>query len=112
MIAFEFKDEVELTLSKNKKRNKRDQIVSLDISNPVLVKTSQIISSIPTPLDNLNVTIFSSMNYKTRRRSHCYNRAHVWAYEIVKKFSTSQKKIRKSVDVFYTEIYCALYSIL
>ena len=118
-IAFEFKDEVELTLSKNKQRNKRDQIVSLEISNPILAKSSQIISSIPTPLDNFNVTMvspksgkkmFSSMNYKTRRRSQCYNRAHVWAYEIFKKFSTSQNKMNLGkVWIFFTQKYIRDY---
>jgi hypothetical protein len=113
--AYEFQDEVELTLSKNKLRTKRDTVIGLEITNLLSVEKSEVASSIPTPLDIFNVTMvtpsagkkmFDSMNNGTRRRSQCYNRAHVWAYEIYKKYSTSQSKMNLGkVWIFFTQDY-------
>ena len=113
--AHEFQDDVELTLSKNKLRNKRNTVTSLEITNLLSVEKSEVEFSIPTPLDNFNLTMvtpstgkkmFDSMNRRTRRSSQCYNRAHVWAYEIYKKYSTSQEKMNLGkVWIFFTQKY-------
>ena len=81
----------------------REKILDINLFSYDL-ETNQVFinNSIPTPIDNYKVSnvpsisnaesLFQTQNSNTRWRSQCYNRAHVWAYEIVKKFSTSQKK--------------------
>jgi hypothetical protein len=114
-IALEYKDEVILTLSSNKNVNVRDRIIKIELNNISNSNDIQNEDSTPTPLDNFTVSmitpetgkeLFSSMNRRTRRRSQCYNRAHVWSYEIFKKFSTAQKTMNLGkVWIFFTQKY-------
>ena len=72
-------------------------------------------SSIPTPLDGYQTSgldtmdfatrVFNSMRQDTRRRSQCYNRAHVWTYEAYRRFNLNSRKIW----LFFTSRYIREY---
>ncbi len=74
--------------------------------------------NIPTPLDNYEVSsvseekateLFSSMRTDTRRRSQCYNRAHVWTYELSKKVVNGKKLDLGKTWLFFTRKYIREY---
>ena len=61
----------------------------------------------PTDLQSLEVAsnIFSTMlNDGDRRRSHCFKRAHMWAFDMWSKMNISSQK----VFIFYTQRYIQL----
>lgn len=49
--------------------------------------------------------IFKKLNGRYRRRSECYNRAHVWSYESLSRFSLKSMK----VFLFFTRKYIREY---
>ena len=71
-------------------------------------------TEIPTPLDDYDLSqvwnmndankLFRSQRTRTRRRSQCYNRAHVWTYELKKRGVNSGK-----VWLFFTKRYIKDY---
>jgi hypothetical protein len=95
---------------------KREQILDIKLisynygQDKVTIKRE-----IPTPIDDFEVSSVSSMtiaeslfqtqNPNTRWRSQCYNRAHVWAYELSKNNSINIGK----VWMFFTRRYIKEY---
>lgn len=74
--------------------------------------------NIPTPLDNYEVSdvsesqadrLFSSMRDDTRRKSQCYNRAHVWTYEMSQNFVNGSKLNLGKTWIFFTRKYISDY---
>ena len=69
---------------------------------------------VPTPLDGYSLTsiynlddankLFRSQRTRTKRRSQCYNRAHVWSYELKKRGVNSGK-----IWIFFTKRYIKEY---
>lgn len=72
-------------------------------------------SSYPTPMDNFTPTVlggvndannlFKTLRTDTRRRSECFNRAHVWSYEMFTKYNFKSSKIY----IFFTRKYIREY---
>jgi hypothetical protein len=74
--------------------------------------------NVPTPLDNYEVSsvsvdkaaeLFSTMRTDTRKRSQCYNRAHVWTYELSKKVVNGKKLDLGKTWLFFTRKYIRDY---
>jgi hypothetical protein len=71
----------------------------------------------PTPIDNFHMSTLSSMKEatklfktqksRTRNRSQCYNRAHVWTYELSKRLTEQSNERFKpgKVWMFFTKKY-------
>lgn len=103
-------------LSINKLLGKRENISKIEISNNLSIPTveSEFDTNIPTPLDNYEFTtlnsyedaqkLFKTQQNRTRRRSQCYNRAHVWSYEMSKRNVNSGK-----IWLFFTSRYIKEY---
>lgn len=97
--------------------NMRDSVESIEMlsSNKANKLLTNIDNTIPTPLDGYEATslldmenaskVFSSMRRDTRRRSQCYNRAHVWTYEIFNKYRFKSRKLW----LFFTSRYIREY---
>ena len=78
------------------------QVKSLGFDLPVEVE--DVPRAVPTPLDNYRVsrvqdldqlkTMFKTMTRKTRRKSQCYNRAHVWIWEMTQKAKAEGKNLK------------------
>jgi len=74
-----------------------------------LEKVNHINFEIPHPLDNYEISVldnyetafqlFLTQNKKTRGRSQCYNRAHVWTYELSDRINAGK------VFLFFTRRY-------
>lgn len=72
-------------------------------------------SGVVTPMDNYSPSVlssmdqanryFSTMRTDTRGRSQCYNRAHVWSWELYRRFGHQGKK----VWIFFTRKYIRAY---
>jgi hypothetical protein len=99
----------------------REKILDISLISYDL-ETSQVFrkNSIPTPIDNYQVTnvssisnaesLFQTQNSNTRWRSQCYSRAHVWAYELSKNNSTQDKTFNVGkVWMFFTRRYIKEY---
>lgn len=103
-------------LSLNKILGMRENISKINMANTPLEieEEGAFDTEIPTPLDNYELTsiwnmddankLFRSQRTRTRRRSQCYNRAHVWTYELKKRGVNSGK-----VWLFFTKRYIKEY---
>jgi hypothetical protein len=76
------------------------------------------ILNVPTPLDNYEVSnvsesqadsLFSTMRRDTRRKSQCYNRAHIWSYELSQKSVNGSKLNLGKTWIFFTRKYIQEY---
>jgi hypothetical protein len=77
--------------------------------------TKALFQNVPTPLDGYQANslanidsaeeVFRSMRRDTRWRSQCYNRAHVWTYEIYRRYNINSRK----VWLFFTQKYIKQY---
>jgi len=98
--------DIETNLFQKILSDKREKVKSLSLltENEFTTSSDKTIElTIPTPLNNYlvntvdeldkMVNYFKTMNPKTRRRSQCYNRAHMWSYELSKKFQLNMGKI-------------------
>lgn len=93
--------------------DKREKVLDLSFTPSTKSISAQVYTSenIPTPLNNYLVNTvddietindyFNTMNRRTRRFSQCYNRAHMWSYELHKKFNLNLGKIW----IFFTSKY-------
>ncbi len=93
---------------------KREIISSVELlSNS---DSNTVLNEIPTPTQNYSFTtisdmkraenLFETMRTDARRRSQCYNRAHVWAYELDRYHSLKTRKI----FIFFTRKYIRQYN--
>lgn len=96
-------------------RNKIEKITLKSVKENIEMPSDILYQSIPTPMDNYDVSsidtiedvndLFKTQNNNTRWRSQCYNRAHVWVYELSKK-SFSGKKLKLGKNwMFFTRKY-------
>lgn len=78
------------------------------------------VPSVPTALDNYSPSVladmneakkvFRSMRRDHRRKSQCYNRAHVWTYELWKNVRIDGEKMRsQKIWIFFTRKYIRAY---
>lgn len=103
-------------LSLNKILGIRENISKINMVNEELTYESESVfnTNVPTPLDGYELTkiynmddakkLFISQRTRTKRRSQCYNRAHVWTYELSKRGVNSGK-----VWLFFTKRYIREY---
>ncbi len=76
-------------------------------------------SSVPTPLNNFEVTsvgsfedsksLFKTMTTRTKRRSQCYNRAHVWSHRLSKVEVAGKKLNLGKTWIFFSRKYIKEY---
>jgi hypothetical protein len=116
-------------LSLNKYLNTRQKIVGFKNFSEQLTENKSKISSfktsdllnteVPTPLDNFQVSgvstleeslsLFKTMRKDTRKRSQCYNRAHVWSFEMNKKLIENKRINLGKVWIFFSRKYIKEY---
>jgi hypothetical protein len=81
-------------------------------------KVNKSLLNIPTPLDNYEVSsvssntasdLFLTMRTDTRNKSQCYNRAHVWTYELSQKTINGSKLNLGKTFLFFTRKYIREY---
>jgi hypothetical protein len=107
-------------LSINKILGKRERVAKLELLNLEVDNLYQTESGfVPTPLDNYRLTVladvaeadkvFKTMNTKTRRFSQCYNRAHVWTYELSRLRVDGQMYNTGKIWLFFTRRYIREY---
>jgi hypothetical protein len=99
--------------------NNRDSIVKASVAN-LSLSDIEVQSSIPTPVDNFEPTIFNNMEIAgqyfktmrtdTRKRSQCFNRAHVWTYELSRRNYASQNIKMRKIFIFFTSRYIRNYN--
>lgn len=123
-LALENNDEIiintKLSLLKSLS-DKREEVKTIEfVAGKSEMKNSNLFQqNIPTPLDNYSVTeldneeigkeLFNTMNRNTKRHSQCYNRAHVWSYELSKKSVSGQKLKLGKTWIFFTRKYIREY---
>jgi hypothetical protein len=98
--------------------NMRDRVGSIKMLSTMSVDADSSLQNdvVPTPLDGYQSSslndmdfakrVFNSMRKDTRRRSQCYNRAHVWTYEAYNRFRLNSRKIW----LFFTRRYIREYN--
>lgn len=89
-------------------------VETLDLG-PVIELQKNVKAAYKNPLDSYELTVlddskevsrlFRTMNRKTKRRSQCYNRAHVWNYELKRDHNLNSGKIW----IFFTAKYIRNY---
>jgi hypothetical protein len=81
-------------------------------------KIYKTLFNVPTPMDNYEVSsvspiiatdLFSTMRTDTRRKSQCYNRAHVWTYEMSMKTINGSRLDLGKTFLFFTRSYIRQY---
>lgn len=122
--ALENKESIEINLLKTriKSKNKRNTIseVKLISKKDQALSESLIDIQIPTPLDNYKVARASSTNvikqmFLSMRRdldpdSQCYNRAHIWSYNLSTKFLNNRTINLGKAWLFFTKRYIREYN--
>lgn len=123
--AMELKKEITLKLvdvSINKILGLREHISAIELKSSESAFPEinfELETDIPTPLDNYDMTVLPDMESalklfrtqatRTRRRSQCYNRAHVWSYELSKKKFNGERIKTGKVWLFFTRKYIKQY---
>lgn len=96
--------------------NKREEIEGMKlISGTFTPENNDLLLKYATPMDDFSSSVvsnlesaqryFNAMRSKMRGRSQCYNRAHVWAFELYRKYRLKSNK----VWIFFTRKYINRY---
>lgn len=118
-MAKELQENIVIKTNTLKSSNSRAKVRSIEVQLYSSFKKNEVnLTETPTPLDNFSVSIitpedgkslFNTMNRKTRRWSQCYNRAHVWAYELSKKYIDNKRLNIGKTWIFFTQKYIREY---
>lgn len=110
--------DIEILKSSKKSLNQRSIIKNVKfVSNEIVSHESfNIIDPIPTPTNGYAFTqfestaqvngMFNTMTKRTRSKSQCYNRAHIWIYELHQRFNSPNFG---KMWIFFTRRYIKEY---
>lgn len=111
---------MELGYSNKKSDNKRKTIKDLKLTTLISFETLNDEDEIyPTAVEGYDFTIaessrdvkkmFRSLNTKMKKESQCYNRAHIWSYNLSEKYKRDEKINLGKIWIFFSDNYIKKY---